>query len=112
MALDTIEGVVTAGVEAQAQVDKYLAKAYEWAGKLTKVTEAGVKLGMAQGIAAKGIIAEARQAQGSVATSALLFANLHRKQTDACVAADADLGDVTTAGGIPIGGVHTEGGGR
>jgi hypothetical protein len=112
MALDTIEGVVTAGVEAQAQLDKHLAKAYEWAGKLTKITESGIKLGMVQGIAAKSIIAEARQAQGSVASSALLFSELHRKQTDACIAAGADLGSVTTAGGIPIGGVHTEGGGR
>lgn len=110
--LETIQDVVTAGVEAQAQIDRHLAKAYEWAAKLVKVTERGVELGMVQGIDAKGIIAQARSCQGKVADVALEFAVLHEAQTQICKNNNADLGDIATAGGIVIGGVHTEGGGR
>lgn len=110
--LETIEDVVSAGVEAQAKIDKYLAKAYAAAEQLTKVTEAGISLGMVQGIAAKKIIADARSGQGAIAAVAGHFAQLHLAQTTACVAAGADLGSVTTAGGITIGGVGTLGGGR
>ncbi len=112
MALDTIEDVVTAGVAAQASIDKHLAIAYKAAAKLTKVTESGVSLGMVQGIAAKKIIADARAAQGMIAQTASSFASLHEAQTEACIAAGADMGSVTTAGGIAIGGVSTMGGGR
>lgn len=80
MALETVEDIVSAGVAAQASIDKHLALAYKAAKRLTAVTEAGVAQGMVQGIAAKKII--------------------------------ADLGSVTTAGGITIGGVGTLGGGR
>lgn len=110
--LDTIEDVVTAGVEAQAQIDKYLAKAYKHAAILTAVTERGVELGMVQGIVAKCIIADARSCQGKIGEAALAFSVLHKAQTEACIANGADLGSVTTAGGVTIGGFHTEGGGR
>lgn len=112
MALDTLEEIVTEGVRLQAVIDRELAKAYSAAAKLTKVTEAGVRLGMVQGIEAKTIIAHARAAQGKIAETAEIFGTLHQRQTAACIAAGADLGSVTTAGGVPIGGVHTEGGGR
>jgi len=112
MPLETVEEVVTAGVQAQALVDKHLTAAYKAAAKLVRVTERGVELGMVQGIGAKKIIADARAAQGHVAAVASVFAQLHHVQTEASVAAGADLGSVTTAGGITIGGVGVMGGGR
>lgn len=110
--LETVEDVVNAGVAAQALVDKHLEAARKAAGKLVKVTEAGVALGMVKGIAAKKIIGDARAAQGHIAAVASVFAVLHQAQTEASIAAGADLGSVTTAGGIVIGGVGTLGGGR
>lgn len=112
MALETIEDIVSAGIVAQASVDKYLTLAYKAAGKLVKVTERGIEEGMVQGIAAKTIIGDARAAQGKIAAVAAQFSRLHQVQTDASIAAGADLGSVTTAGGITIGGVSTMGGGR
>lgn len=112
MALETVEDIVSAGVAAQASIDKHLALAYKAAKRLTAVTEAGVAQGMVQGIAAKKIIADARSGQGAIAAVAGHFATLHQAQTTASVAAGADLGSVTTAGGITIGGVGTLGGGR
>lgn len=110
--LETIADVVDAGVAAQALVDKHLTLAYKAAAKLVRVTERGVELGMVQGIGAKKIIADARAAQGHVAAVAAVFATLHHAQTEASKAAGADLGQVTTAGGITIGGVSVMGGGR
>lgn len=110
--METVEDVVNAGVEAQAKIDKHLARAYAAAEQLIKVTEAGVSLGMVQGIAAKTIIGDARAAAGIVGAAAAAFARLHQVQTDACIAAGADLGSVTTAGGVTIGGVGTLGGAR
>jgi hypothetical protein len=110
--LETIEDIVSAGVAAQAAIDKHLTLAYKAAAKLTKITERGIEEGMVQGIAAKTIIADARAAQGMIGTVAGAFATLHQTQTDASIAAGADLGSVTTAGGITIGGVGTMGGGR
>lgn len=110
--MQTVEDVVAAGIEAQALLDKYLAKAHAAAVNLIAVTEAGVSLGMVQGIAAKTIIGDARAAAGIVGAAAAAFARLHQAQTDACIAAGADLGSVTTAGGVTIGGVGIMGGGR
>ncbi len=110
--LPTIDDVVNAGVIEQALIDKHLAAAYAAAERLTKVTERGVELGMVQGIEAKTIIGQARAAQGMVGAVEAAFALLHRMQTDACVRNGADLGSVTTAGGIVIGGVSPLGGGR
>lgn len=112
MALDTVEEIVSAGISAQALVDKHLAAAYRAAEKLTKVTVRGIEEGMVRGIAAKQIIADSRAAQGEIARVAGLFASLHRVQTDACIEAGSDMGDVTTAGGITIGGMGTMSGGR
>lgn len=110
--MDTIEDIVAAGVEAQTQIDKFLAKAYNAARNLTEATEDGVALGMVQGIAAKDIIGTARSLQGKIGELAADFAKLHRTQTDACIASGADLGNVATAGGVVIGGVSVEGGTR
>lgn len=110
--LTTIDDVVNAGVTEQALLDRHLAAAYAAAERLTKVTERGVELGMVRSIEAKTIIGQARAAQGAIGAVAASFALLHRMQTDACVAAGADLGSVTTAGGVPIGGVQPLGGGR
>lgn len=112
MALETISEIVEAGVAAQALIDKHLTAAYKAAAKLTKVTERGVEEGMVQGIAAKKILADARSGQGAIAAVAGHFATLHQAQTTASIAAGADLGSVTTAGGIAIGGVSVMGGGR
>jgi hypothetical protein len=110
--LATVPDIVDAGVAAQAAIDKHLALAYKAAAKLTRVTERGVEEGMVQGIAAKKIIADARAGQGAIAAVAAHFATLHQAQTTACVAAGVDMGSVTTAGGITIGGVSVLGGAR
>jgi len=113
MAFETIPDIVSAGVEAQALIDKHLAKAYSAAETLIRVTERGVEEGMIQGIEAKTIIGDARAAAGIVgAAAAAAFGRLHRLQTDACVAAGVDLGSVTNAGGVTIGGVSVMGGAR
>lgn len=112
MALETIEDIVSAGVAAQASIDKHLTLAYKAAAKLVRVTERGVEEGMVQGIGAKKIIADARAAHGHIAAVMSVFAQLHHVQAEACKAANADLGSVTTAGGITIGGVSIMGGGR
>lgn len=112
MALETIEDIVSAGVAAQASIDKHLTLAYKAAAKLVRVTERGVEEGMVQGIAAKKVIADARAAQGRIADVMSYFVELHQVQTDICNINGADLGSVTTAGGITIGGVSVMGGGR
>jgi hypothetical protein len=112
MSLTTIPEIVDAGVLAQFEIDKFLTKAYEAAGRLVEVTKRGIEEGMVQGIAAKTIIADARAAQGSIAVVAAQFAVLHQAQTDACVAAGVDMGSISTAGGVTIGGVSPLGGGR
>ena len=112
MALETVEDIVSAGVAAQVSIDRHLTLAYKAAAKLVRVTERGVEEGMVQGIAAKKIIADARSGQGAIAAVAGHFAQLHLAQTTACVAAGANLGSVTTAGGVTIGGVGILGGGR
>lgn len=110
--LVTEADVVAAGVDAQSRIDKHLSRAYAAAAQLTAVTERGVELGMIQSIEAKTIIGDARAAQGSIGAVAAEFARLHRAQTDACVAGGHDLGSVTTAGGVTIGGVSPLGGAR
>lgn len=110
--LDTIPDIVAAGIEAQALIDRHLAKASAAADTLIQVTKAGVREGMIQGIEAKTIIGDARAAAGIIGAAAAAFGRLHRLQTDACIAAGADLGSVTTAGGVPIGGVSPMSGGR
>ena len=112
MALATIAEIVEAGVVAQASIDKHLALAYEAAAKLSKITERGIEECMVTGIDAKTILGRARAAQGRIGEVAAEFATLHHAQTAACIAAGADMGSVTTAGGITIGGVSPMGGGR
>lgn len=110
--MDTVDEVVAAGVEAQAKIDKYLAKAYDAARDLTAVTERGVELGMVRGIDAKIIIGDVRSLQGRIGEIAANFGLLHQRQTDACKEAGVDLGNVTTAGGVVIGGADEKSGGR
>ena len=112
MALETIPDIVSAGVDDHVRLDKHLARAYAVGVHLVQVTERGVEEGMIQGIAAKQVIADARAALGLVAVAAAAYAKLHQVQTDACVADEVDLGSVTTAGGVVIGGVSVMGGGR
>lgn len=110
--LDTIPDIVTAGVEAHVLIDKHLARAYAAAETLIRVTERGVEEGMVQSVEAKTIIGDARAAAGIIGAAAAAFGRLHRLQTDASIASGADLGSVTTAGGITIGGVGPMSGGR
>jgi len=112
MALDTPENIVAAGVAAQASIDRHMTIAYKAAAKLVKVTERGVEEGWVQGVAAKKIIADARSGQGAIAAVMAHFATLHQAQVTAATIAGADLGSVTTAGGITIGGVSPLGGAR
>lgn len=106
------EDLVSKGVKEQAMIDSLLAKAHKQAGALVKTTEEAIRRGWVQGIAAKQVLADARAAQGQVAAAAGDFAKLHRVQTDILIANGNDLGSVTTAGGIVIGGVSVMSGGR
>jgi len=110
--MDTIAEVVDAGVLAQAGADKHLAKAYDFAIQNVNVTVRGVELGMVRGTKAKLVIALAREAAGSVAAAARQLAELHHLQVEICQDNNADLGNVTTAGGVTIGGVGPLSGGR
>lgn len=110
--MDTIAEVVDVGVLAQAGVDRNLAKAYDFAIQNVNATVRGVELGMVRGVKAKLVIALAREAAGSIAAAARLMAELHDLQVDICKDNNADLGNVTTAGGVTIGGVDPKSGGR
>lgn len=110
--METMEEVAAEGIIAQANIDRYLSKAYKAALRNVEVTERGVELGMARDVKAKLVIARARAAAGSVALAAEIAAELHQLQVEICQANDVDLGNLTTAGGITIGGFSTEGGGR
>ena len=101
--MPTIEETVNAGVQAQADIDKYLTKAYRAAQRLANITEDGVELGMVtKAIAAKQIIAEARAIPGLIAQVASAAANLHAKQTKICQDAGVDVVPPASVGGITI----------
>ena len=101
--MPSIEETVAAGVAAQADIDKHLTKAYRAAQRLASITEDGVELGMVvKAIAAKQIIAEARELPGMIASAASAAANLHAKQTKICQDAGFDIAPPATAGGISI----------
>lgn len=107
--MDTVEDVVAAGVQAQADIDKYLTKAYRAALRLAEVTAKGVEFGMlTKAIAAKQIIAESREVPGLIAHAAAMAAALHAKQTKICQDNGVDVPAPGTGGGIVIQG----GGGR
>lgn len=107
--MKNMEEVVAAGVQHQANLDKYLTKAYNSAIALVNVTEKGVELGMLnKAIAAKQIISEAREVPGIIARAASAAANLHAKQTKICQDNGVDTPAPGSAGGVTIQG----GGGR
>jgi len=101
--MPTIEETVNAGVQAQADIDKYLTKAYLASQRLASITEDGVELGMVtKAIAAKQIIAEARAIPGLVAKAANAAADLHAKQTKICQDAGVDVIPPSSVGGVSI----------
>lgn len=104
-----MEKIVAAGVKAQAEIDMHLTKAYKAALRLAKITEDGVAAGMVpKAIAAKTIIAEARELPGLIAGAASAAAKLHAKQTIICQDNGVDTPAPASVGGISIQG----GGGR
>lgn len=110
--MNTMDEVATAGVDAQANIDKYLFKALEAAKRNTEVTARGIELGMVKALKGKVLINKARRIEGLIAEAALAAAELHIEQTKVCADNGADTGSITTVGGVDVGGVHTEGGGR
>lgn len=107
--MDTVEDVVAAGVQAQADIDRHLTKAYMAALRLAEITPKGVEFGMlTKAIAAKQIIAESRELPGLIAHAAAVAASLHAKQTKICQENGVDTPAPGTGGGVVIQG----GGGR
>ena len=102
-----MEKIVAAGVKAQSEIDMHLTKAYKAALRLAKVTEDGVAAGMVpKAIAAKLIIAEARELPGLIANAAVAAAKLHTKQTIICQENGVDTPRPDSVGGVmvPMGG--------
>jgi len=101
--METMQDVVAAGVQAQADLDKHLTKAIRAANWLAEITAKGVELGMmTKAIAAKSIIAEARIIPGLIATAAHAAAELHIKQTRICQENGVDTPPMTSGGGVVI----------
>ncbi len=71
--MKTMEEVVAAGVQHQADLDKYLTKAYNSAIALVNVTEKGVELGMLNKAiaAANSFVEQAKKACGGDVDEAL-----------------------------------------
>lgn len=100
--MNTMQDVATEGAKAQAEIDKYLTKAFKAARRLEDVSEKGVELGMVKPIRGKTLIAEARAATGKISSAAHAFAVLHKEQTFCCVENGVDVPAMTSAGGISI----------
>jgi PIN domain nuclease of toxin-antitoxin system len=101
--MNTVEEVVAAGVQAQADIDKHLTKAYLASLRLAEITAKGVEFGMVpKAIAAKTIIAESREIPGLIAHAAAMAASLHAKQTKICQDAGVDTPTPSSVGGISI----------
>jgi hypothetical protein len=98
--MNTMQDVATEGAKTQAEIDKYLTKAFKAARRLEEVNEKGVELGMVKPIRGKTLIAEARAATGKIAAAAHAFAVLHKEQTFCCVENGCDVPALGTVGGI------------
>jgi len=111
-AMKTMGDVAAKGVLAQAGIDKHLTLALKSAKLNIDVTARGVELGMVKALQGKKMIARARRIYGAIAEAAELAAELHIEQQQACAANGVDTGDLASVGGVTIGGVHPDGGGR
>lgn len=112
MPMDTMEDVAAKGVLAQAGIDKHLTLALKSAKLNIDVTARGIELGMVRALQGKKMLARARRIYGAIAEVAELAAELHIEQQQVCADNGVDTGDLPTVGGVTVGGVHTEGGGR
>jgi hypothetical protein len=108
----TKEDVAAKGVLAQGGIDRHLTAALKSAKLNIDVTAKGVELGMVRALQGKKMIARARRIYGAIAEAAELAAELHIEQQQACAANGVDTGDLTSVGGVALGVVHTDGGGR
>ena len=100
--MNDMQDVATEGAKAQAEIDKYLSKAFKAARRLEEVTEKGVSLGMVKPIRGKTLLAQARAATGDIASASHAFAVLHREQTFVCVENGCDVPALSSVGGIGV----------
>ncbi len=109
--------IVEKGVKAQALIDRHTAGAYKAALQYAKVIEDAVKNEFfTDPLEAKRMLAEARALPGMIAKAAEKAAELHQSGTKLAIDNDADLGSVTSVGGVDFvrrddGMVHPMGGG-
>lgn len=99
-----MQEIASSGVQAQADIDRHLDKAYKAALRNVEVTEDGVRERMVRGIKGKQMIAQARKVAGMIAAAAYEAALLHADQTEACVRNGCDTGTLESAGGVVING--------
>lgn len=93
--------IVANGVEAQALLDRHLAKAYRAGVLYAQVIEDAVRNGFfVNPLEAKRMLAQARSISGKVAEAAELAAELHLSGTQLAKDNNVDLGSVTTVGGV------------
>lgn len=93
--------IVSNGVDAQALLDKYLAKSYRAGMRYAQVIEEAVKNGFfVNPLEAKRMLAQARSLSGKIAEAAELAAELHLSGTQLAKDNDVDLGSVITVGGV------------
>jgi len=93
--------IVERGVNAQAQINKYLAKAHKAAEDYADVIADAVENGFfASGLTAKRDLSHARTLPGKIAEAALVGAELHILGTQLATDNEVDLGSVTSVGGV------------
>ncbi|MCZ7855992.1 hypothetical protein O9X81_05145 [Agrobacterium salinitolerans] len=93
--------IVANGVDAQALLDRHLAKAYRAGVLYAQVIEEAVKNGFfVNPLEAKRMLAQARSLSGKIAEAAELAAELHLSGTQLAKDNDVDLGSVTSVGGV------------
>lgn len=109
--METMQEVAEAGVTAQAQIDKHLTVAHKAAVKNTKVTIAGIQMGMVRALRGKKLLAQCRELEGMIAAAARLAAEIHIEQAKVCEEQGVDTGSLATVGGVTVGGMTTMGGG-
>lgn len=106
--------IVARFVKNHALVDKHLALAYRAAQAMARDVEDGIKAGMTTQLEAKSFLADHRAAAGDIASVASTFSALHVKGVEIAKANGADLGSLTTVGGValPVPEFTVFGGGR
>lgn len=113
---NTKQNITEKGIKAQALMDKHATAGYRAAMQYAKVVEEAIKAEFfSDALEAKRMLAQARTLPGLFAKAAEIAAELHKSGTQLAIENEADLGSVSSVGGVPFakrsGGMTTMGGG-